>query len=93
MRCKYRSHHCTLTPQDTSPPTLPPYRVINSTHISCRTVDVSSFVSSGQSGTIIVNIDGNVYSNGNVQLEYIQPEFSGLFDSVDVGQEETLLQG
>ena len=67
--------------------------MINSTHISCRTVDVSSSVSSGQSGTIIVNIDGNVYSNGNVQLEYIQPEFSGLFDSVDIGREESLRQG
>ena len=67
--------------------------MINSTHISCRTVDVSSSVSSGQSGTIIVNIDGNVYNDSNVQLEYVQPEFSGLFDSVDVGQVETLLQG
>ena len=73
------------------------YRVINSrstdVDISCRTVDVSSSVSSGQIGTIIVNIDGNVYSNGNVQLKYVQPEFSGLFDSVNVGQVESLLQG
>ena len=72
------------------------YWVINSTDIdiSCRTVDVSSSVSSGQSGNIIVNIDNNVYSNGNVQLEYIQPEFSRLFDSVYVGQVamESLLQ-
>ena len=54
---------------------------------------MSSSVSSGQSGTIIVNIDGNVYSNDDVQLEYVLPVFSGLFDSVDLDQEETLLQG
>ena len=66
---------------------------MNSTHITCRTVDVSSSVTSGQRGVVTVNIDGSVFSNGNVQLEYVQPMFGGLFDIEDVNQEETLLQG
>ena len=70
-----------------------PYSV-NSTHITCRTVDgSSSSVMSGQRGEVNVNIDGTVFFNGNVQLEYVQPMFGGLFDSEDVNQEETLLQG
>ena len=70
-----------------------PYSV-NSTHITCRTVDVSSSsVTSGQRGVVTVNIDGSVFSNGNVQLEYVEPKFSGLFDNEDVNQEETLLEG
>ena len=66
---------------------------MNSTHITCRTVDVSSSVTSGQRGVVTVNIDGSVFSNENVQLEYVQPMFGGLFDNEDVNQEETLLQG
>ena len=66
---------------------------MNSTHITCRTVDVSSSVTSGQRGIVTVNIDGSFFSNGNVQLEYVQPMFGGLFDNEDVNQEETLLQG
>ena len=66
---------------------------MNSTHITCRTVDVSSSVTSGQRGVVTVNIDGSFFSNGNVQLEYVQPMFGGLFDNEDVNQEETLLQG
>ena len=64
-----------------------------STHITCRTVDVSSSVTSGQRGVVTVNIDGSVFSNESVQLEYVQPMFGGLFDTEDVNQEETLLQG
>ena len=66
---------------------------MNSTHITCRTVDVSSSITSGQRGVVTVNIDGSVFSNGNVQLEYVQPMFGRLFDTEDVNQEETLLQG
>ena len=66
---------------------------MNSTHITCRTVDVSSSVTSGQRGVVTVNIDGGVFSNVNVQMEYVQPMFGGLFDTKDVNQEETLLQG
>ena len=66
---------------------------VYSTHITCRTVDVSSSVTSGQRGVVAVNIDGSVFSNGSVQLEYVQPVFGGLFDTKDVHQEETLLQG
>ena len=64
-----------------------------STHITCRTVDVSNSVTSGQRGVVTVNIDGSVFSHGSVQLEYVQPMFGGLFDTEDVNQEETLLQG
>ena len=66
---------------------------MNSTHITCRTADVSSSVTSGQRGVVTVNIDGSDFSNGSVQLEYVQPMFGGLFDTEDVNQEETLLQG
>jgi plexin A len=71
-----------------------PVESVNSTHITCRTVDASSSsVTSGQRGEVNVTIDGSVFSNENVQLEYVQPMFGGLFDTEDVNQEETLLQG
>ena len=66
---------------------------MNSTHITCRTVDVSNSVISGQRGVVTVNIDGSVFFNGSVQLEYVQPMFGGLFDTEGVNREETLLQG
>ena len=71
-------------------------RVVNATHISCKTSDISNIVSGDSgNGTIILSIDGSdyVYSNDDVQLSYVMPIFGGLFRRIGIDQQEHLLQG
>ena len=68
-------------------------RVVNATHISCETGDISNTILGSGSGTIIISIDGTDYSNDDVKLSYVMPIFRGLFDMIDTDQEEHLLQG
>jgi hypothetical protein len=67
--------------------------VINSTHISCTTVDVSRHVSGSDRGVLTLNIDGYSYSNENIHLDFVQPKFDGIFESIKTTKEQTLLQG